>query len=115
MKRKLYYFTYSFPYGIGEQWKWNEIQVISHFFSEIEIIPNNFAGNQNAKKLNFSNVLVAPPLFADNSQRIGIRDLGRIFFSKHWSFFLAEFIKQLVFLICSIECSGFLKLGERRY
>jgi colanic acid/amylovoran biosynthesis glycosyltransferase len=43
--RQLFYFTSSFPYGLGERWKANELDVLCSHFSRIFLLPFSYAGN----------------------------------------------------------------------
>jgi glycosyltransferase involved in cell wall biosynthesis len=98
VRRKIYYFTNSFPYGIGENWKLYELEILSHFFSEIEIIPNNYAGNSDPRKLSINNVQVSEPLFKNTTQSVKLKDFFRLFLSPDALFFLFEFFRKSVYL-----------------
>ncbi len=45
----LYYFTASYPFGIGEVWKYNELTYLKDYFDKIVVIPNSYGGNKIAK------------------------------------------------------------------
>ena len=38
--KKLVYFTTSFPYGLGENWKFNELSVFTDFFDDLAAADN---------------------------------------------------------------------------
>src|SRR5687768_5624614 len=97
MKQKLYFFTNAFPYGIGEEWKINELAILSKHFRQIEIIPYQFDGNQTPKKIDINNIVARTPLFRDNSILVNRAALLRILFSKHFFYFLREFCKKKVY------------------
>ena len=95
---KVYFFTNSFPYGIGEQWKLNELTVMSSRFAEVEVIPFKFDGNQVAKIIPFENVRFDKPLFGDEALRLKGLDFARVFLSRYTLFFLKEFLTRFVFV-----------------
>lgn len=94
--KKLIYFTNSFPYGIGEQWKSNELEVLVNYFDEITIVPFCYGGNQEPKQIP-SKIKFTLPLFNDtnSSDKVGILS---IIFSKHILQFFWEFFRKKVFL-----------------
>lgn len=47
--KTLYYFTASYPYGIGEVWKYNELTYLKDHFDKVVVIPNSYGGNKIAK------------------------------------------------------------------
>lgn len=49
--RILYYFTNSYPFGIGEVWKYNELNCLKDHFDKIVVIPNSYGGNNVAKSV----------------------------------------------------------------
>ncbi|HNM33988.1 MAG TPA: glycosyltransferase [Chitinophagaceae bacterium] len=94
--KKLFYFTNSFPYGIGEQWKSNELEVLVNYFDEITIVPFCYSGNQEPKQIP-SNIKFTQPLFNDANPKGDVGILS-IIFSKHILQFLMEFFQKKVFL-----------------
>ena len=90
--RRLYFFTNSFPYGIGEDWKYNELEILSKKFDEIEIVPFHFDGNTQARVITFSNVKINQPLFADNSIRVTFSGVLALFKGRHIGYYLREYI-----------------------
>jgi glycosyltransferase involved in cell wall biosynthesis len=52
----------SYPFGFGEQWKKNELDVFSNYFQEIIIVPLTYAGNTTPKSLPPNTKLVNPLL-----------------------------------------------------
>ena len=97
MKQKLYFFTNAFPYGIGEEWKINELSILSRHFQHIEIIPYQFDGNHTPRKIGINNIVTRAPLFSDNSILVNRAALLRILFSKHFFYFFNEFLKKKVY------------------
>lgn len=43
--KTILYFTDSYPYGMGEEWKTNELRVLSRHFDKIEVIPFHYGSN----------------------------------------------------------------------
>ena len=93
----MYFFTNSFPYGIGEQWKINELSILSRHFKNIEIIPYQYDGIYTPKKIGPENIVVSKPLFHDNSIIVNRSALFRILFSGYFFYFIREFFKKKVF------------------
>ena len=77
---KLILFTNSYPYGIGEMWKHNEIKLLASSFSEITIIPLHLADNYNPKELKIDNVRYTEPLFHFLDFSLNYIDLFKTFF-----------------------------------
>lgn len=98
MSSKLYYFTNSFPFGIGEDWKYNELKVLSTHFDRIEIIPFQYDGNYKAKQIDLPNVVKKDPLFRDNSIFVSFTSLWKAFSSTHVIYYCREFFRKAVFL-----------------
>lgn len=49
-RKTLYYLTASYPYGISEQWKKNELEILKKYF-DIIVIPHTYGGNHTARNL----------------------------------------------------------------
>src|ERR1700743_1473683 len=94
---KLVYFTASFPYGLGEQWKTNELNVLVHQFDEITVIPFSYAGNFDSPKPVPPGVKVMPPLFREGGSSLKKTDVFRILFHKKSPSFLGEFFRKKVY------------------
>lgn len=83
----LYYFTASFPYGLGELWKLNELDVLNDGFDLIRVVPFTYAGNRHARSVS-ERCEVLPPLLTELS---GLRaKLPLLFTGGRWSFYLRE-------------------------
>lgn len=76
---RLILFTNSYPYGLGEMWKHNEIQILSEFFSEIHIIPLHYGGNDKPKAVNLNMVKIHEPLCEQDSFELTYKDLFKPF------------------------------------
>jgi len=64
---RLLYFTFSFPYGHGEEWKFNDIEVFAKRFDEVVIVPLSY-GNKKTLSSNVpESVVVHTPLFETES------------------------------------------------
>jgi len=46
----LFYFTHSYPYGIGESWKHDELRHLARHFDRTVVIPLCFAGNRSPRR-----------------------------------------------------------------
>ena len=65
--RQLFYFTSSFPYGLGERWKANELEVLCYHFNRILLLPFSYAGNFDKPETVPDKVTVFLPLQKDSS------------------------------------------------
>ena len=97
MKQKLYFFTNAFPYGIGEDWKMNELNILSKHFHQIEVIPYQYDGNVSPRKIDPENIVVSKPLFEDNSIVVSWSAMLQILFSRYFLYFFREFWKKKVY------------------
>lgn len=98
MDKNLLYFTNSYPYGIGEQWKKNELDVLVNYFNQITVIPFSYGGNLNQPKVLPRNVILETPLYEKEGFYITKIDWAKILFSKYILTFLAEFFSKKVYL-----------------
>jgi colanic acid/amylovoran biosynthesis glycosyltransferase len=103
---KLYYFTNSFPYGIGEQWKQNELNVLVNYFDEIVVIPNSYAGNFTSPKVVNSKIKVEQPLFESDEIAISKIEILKWMFSKNICAYIVEVLKVL----CTLNKSKLIDL-----
>jgi glycosyltransferase involved in cell wall biosynthesis len=94
---KLIYFTASYPYGIGEQWKANELNVFVHHFDEITVIPYSYAGNVDAPKALPVGVKLNGPLFLKEGVLLRKKDILRILTHRKVFSFLKEFFSKKVY------------------
>lgn len=62
----LYYFTETYPYGLGESWKTNELSVFSKLFKKIYICPLRKDGAINDILGKFKNIEVLEPIFSES-------------------------------------------------
>jgi colanic acid/amylovoran biosynthesis glycosyltransferase len=93
--KKLFYFTSSFPYGLGERWKANELEVLRRYFSRIFLLPFSYAGNFDRPVGVPGNVSTFLPLQKDNSN--AKRHLLKIIFSPRIGYYLKEAFSKKVF------------------
>ncbi len=93
---RLLFFTNSYPYGLGELWKRNELIILSSSFQEINVIPFSFGGNKNnPKTLSIHNIRFLNPLFESEGIKIKYLDLIKLFFNKKIFILLIEFVHIL--------------------
>lgn len=97
MAKNLLYFTNSFPYGIGEQWKANELSVLVNYFTSITVVPFSYGGNYNQPKVLPKNVLLEEPLYTKDGFYISKLDWLKIVCSKYAIIFLKEFFSKKVY------------------
>ncbi len=97
LKNKSWLFTNSYPFGIGEQWKYNELKVLVNYFEQIYVIPYSYAGNFDQPKQLPEGVELLGPLFKDESFLLTKKDILKIIFSKYVLIFFKEFIIKEVY------------------
>lgn len=59
---KLIVFTYSYPYGFGEEWKYNEFEVLARHFEQVLIQPYTYGNNSRVQKAFPPNITLNAPL-----------------------------------------------------
>ncbi len=97
-KKKLLYFTNSYPFGFGELWKTDELNVLVNYFEEITVVPFSYADNKTPVAP-IKGVIYHEPLFENGvPNEKWIRQLKTIFFSKFNYLFFSEFFREKVFL-----------------
>ncbi len=90
---RLIYFTNAYPYGIGEQWKTNELTVFKKYFDRITVVPFSYLGNE--KNVPFiEGIEYTKPLFERSGPVYLFNVLGAVFFSKHTPAFVKELISS---------------------
>lgn len=94
---KLYYFTASYPYGLGEEWKANELKELVSKFDQICVIPFSYAGNFDSPRKLAEGVEMKGPLFQTPGQPLARSDIFRILFHRHAPGFFREFIQKRVY------------------
>lgn len=94
---KLLYFTNSYPFGIGEQWKANELKELVHHFESITVIPFCYDGNFDNPKPLPPGVDLKRPLFEDWNIQLRKSDIVRVIFSSFSIAFFREFFDRRVY------------------
>lgn len=94
---KLIYCTNSFPYGLGEQWKANELKQLVNYFDEITVVPFHYDGNFTNPQPQIKGVTYLKPLFQSSSLTVSKSDLVSFLFNRHVWIFLKEFFNKKVF------------------
>ena len=97
-KLKLFYFTLSYPWGIGEEWKRNELMELRHHFRKVTVVPYSHDGNMDDPKPVPEGVECLRPLFPASNYQVSKRRVFEILRSRHRRAFLAEFFGKRVFL-----------------
>lgn len=102
----LYYFTESYPYGLSEQWKRNELEVFRRHFEKIIVVPLWFAGNESPRNL-VEGVEYRAPLLAHEQSR-------SVFEKLRIQFFACSLSQALVELRSSRSFSSLARLKDLR-
>jgi colanic acid/amylovoran biosynthesis glycosyltransferase len=93
--KQLFYFTSSFPYGLGERWKANELEVLCHHFSTIFLLPFSYADNFGKPEIVPDNTTVFLPLQKNSSN--AKRHFLKMVLSPHLGYYLKEAFSKKVF------------------
>jgi colanic acid/amylovoran biosynthesis glycosyltransferase len=94
---RIFYFTYSYPFGLGEAWKSEELMFLSDNFDEIIVVPYCFGGDKNFKGIKRDNIFYQNPIFPDFSQKKVWRQLLSILIHSRINIFLIELFKNKVY------------------
>ncbi|WP_162052402.1 glycosyltransferase [Pontibacter pamirensis] len=89
-------FTYSYPYGFGEEWKYNEFNVLSGHFTHIIIQPYTYGNNKEIQRELPLNVTVNEPLISDPLNSIGLISKG-FFNLSPVKFALADLVERKLY------------------
>lgn len=96
-KHTLYYFTETYPFGLGEEWKTNELLFLKNEFERVVVIPFHY-GNNFQSTCNFpSGIEYLKPLF----ENLNFQFSKFVFYkliNKNFFYFLNEFFKSKVYL-----------------
>jgi glycosyltransferase involved in cell wall biosynthesis len=94
---RLFYFTASYPYGLGEQWKANELKVLVKHFDQIIVVPFSYDGNYNNPKTLNHGIKKTAPLFENDNFHFRKIDFFKILVNKYVFIFLKEFFTKKVY------------------
>jgi colanic acid/amylovoran biosynthesis glycosyltransferase len=97
--KKLFYFTNSYPYGLAESWKKDELEFLSSKFKEIHVIPNNFGNSKEFKGIEKENIFYYLPLFEEQTKKRLRKKVISILFSQY----VFQLLKELLFEIRSFD------------
>jgi len=95
-RKRLYYFTSSFPYGLGETWKSNELKFLVEYFDEIIVVPYSYGNNFSNPKSLPPGVKAEKPLFEKDEIPVNKLSIFKLF-DKHFFYYLREFVNKKVF------------------
>lgn len=95
-KRKLYFFSSSYPYDIGEQWKTNELVVLKENF-EITVIPF-YSDSKKIEAEIMEGIKYENPVFEKLTPPKVLIQILKMIFSSYLGIFVKEFIKKKVYL-----------------
>jgi len=91
VKPTVYYFTQSFPFGLGEQWKFVELSAIVRQGGRAVVIPLSFDGNNVARDIP-SGVEVLGPILESEVPEARFAKLWRVFRSPRVFYFARELL-----------------------
>ncbi|MFN1835365.1 glycosyltransferase [Balneola sp. MJW-20] len=95
---KILYFTESYPYGLGEQWKTNELKILVRHFEDIEVIPFHYNSNHIPVDP-IKGITYHKPLFEKIPNPRVFFKFWSILKSKKRYYFFKEFFKKKIFTI----------------
>ena|ERR1035437_4358938 len=99
MNKKLIYFTNSYPFGIGEQWKATELSVLVEYFEKIIVVPYSYGGNRNSPKLLPKNIEFIGPLFDDDIIQVSVKNILCLLLSSRAIKYISEIFRKKLYLI----------------
>ncbi len=91
---KLLYFTDSYPYGYGEQWKTNELKELVKVFDTIEVIPFHYGKNKQPVDP-IAEVIYHAPLFDESFLKPAFKKLKCIIGSPYRVTFFKEMVTHV--------------------
>jgi colanic acid/amylovoran biosynthesis glycosyltransferase len=91
--KHLIFFTASFPFGLGETWKSNELKVLVKKFKRITVVPLSYAGNFVAPKPLPDGVSMIGPLFEQDQVAVGPSVVVGLV-SRRLPYYLEEFLSR---------------------
>src|SRR5579863_1677985 len=95
---KLYYFTASYPFGLGELWKSNELEILVSQFDEIIVVPYSYDGNFDNPKPLPTGIKLLGPLFKESSFSYKYIDgIKKVLSSRFRKPFIKEFLGKKVY------------------
>jgi len=94
MGSELFLFTASYPYGLGENWKRDELNILSQYYNSITIYPFTYGGNNQPKSLQ-PNVKADHPVLDTMSHMR--RHIHKIFTGGRFRFYLSELFRSQVY------------------
>jgi colanic acid/amylovoran biosynthesis glycosyltransferase len=93
---RLFYYTHSYPYGLGERWKYFELITFRKLFSEIVVIPFTYNNNYTACEY-IEGIKYLGPLYDKFTYPNKYKMIKDILLSKFVLKFLKEFFSQKVY------------------
>lgn len=95
---KLVYFTDSYPFGLGEQWKANELAELVDHFETVTVVPFSYGGNFDHPKALPRGVTLKGPLFKESRITLRKIDVFKVIFNRYIAQFLGEFFRRRVYI-----------------
>jgi glycosyltransferase involved in cell wall biosynthesis len=90
---KLYYFTASYPWGVGQTWKSNELTYLREYFDRITVVPYCYEDNFTSPKPLPPGVSVETPLFREGAPKIDWRSVLHVA-DRHADHYVAELLRK---------------------
>lgn len=95
--KKLIYFTASFPFGLGQTWKLNELKYFIEYFKEITVVPYSYGGNFTSPKNLPQGVTLKGPLFESDNLPVSMQTILKLI-DRNFFYYFREFLRKRVFL-----------------
>ncbi len=93
----LLYFTSSYPFGLGEQWKANELKILVNHFENIKLVPYSYGGNADQPKPLPGGIALAGPVFPTDKMQVSKWDFFKILVHRRSGKFFKEFFARKVY------------------
>ena len=98
MNETLFYFTNSYPYGLAENWKRNELNILKDYFEKIYVIPYHFGDNHEFRGYVDHRIEYIQPLFPNWCRKSLKKQLVALIFSIRFFGYLKEAMRNKVYL-----------------
>lgn len=98
----LLYFTESYPFGLGEKWKTNELEQLTKSFDNIHVIPRHYGGNKKMVS-KIPNVKYHKPILINRNPSRWYYSFLRVATSKHVFYFMTELFSEFSFSVFRLK------------
>ncbi|HVW28556.1 MAG TPA: glycosyltransferase [Polyangiaceae bacterium] len=94
--KQLYYFTTSYPWGMGFTWKANELVYLREYFDCVTVVPYCYEDNFHSPKPLPEGVSAVEPLFREGTPKIELRTALEII-DRHAGYYATELARKRPF------------------